>query len=580
MNEGGGNESRRPQPVAVAGCLGWLHLPPRGRATGRGVVICAPWGYEALAARRGLYELAQRCAAAGLTALRFDAPGAGDSPGEDGPGSLAAMRASILDAASWLGEQAGVAEVALCGVRVGALLAASAAASCPGRFATIALLTPVWSGQAFRRQVLLAARTTGTEAGDWLETRGERLHHEELAAIAQENLAASLRAARPRRVLLLERSAPARDLPGCGEVTSRRFEGADGLLSPPHAATLPIAELTDVAAWLANGAPAATREAELLAAPVLEVGDGAVERPLRFGEGGALTGILCEPAEGPRRRLAALILNTGAEPRAGVGRFGVRLARRLARIGVTSLRMDSTGVGDSDHVPGVTDPAAPPDVYRDALIEEARAGLDQLASGEATRCIVVGICAGAHVALQLALRDARASGIALVNLPAFDRSAGGAPSLDGGPPPGEIKLLRRPRMLVRRLLAETDRVAAERLGLEIGLDRPGRWMRALSARGTRVLLAYSDRDRGLRELRAHFGRRGRRLAGTPQLRRVVLDGTDHSIAPRAMQAQVLDLIEQEALLLDGMAVNPVRAAVAAARDVLDAPLPGASMRAG
>ena len=47
-----------------------------------------------------------------------------------------------------------------------------------------------------------------------------------------------------------------------------------------------------------------------------------------------------------------------------------------------------------------------------------------------------------------------------------------------------------------------------------------------------------------------------------------------------MQAQVLDLIEQEALLLDGMAVNPVRAAVAAARDVLDAPLPGASMPAG
>jgi pimeloyl-ACP methyl ester carboxylesterase len=579
VSEGGGNEACRPQPVEVAGCLGWLHLPP-GRASGRGVVICAPWGYEALAAYRGLYELGQACAAAGLTTLRFDPPGAGDSPGEGGRGSLSAMRTAILDAACWLGEQAGIVEVALCGLRIGALMAVAAAASRPGRFTTLALLAPVWSGQAFRRQVLLAARTTGTEDGDWLETRGERLHREELAEIAREDLAVSLSAARPRRVLVLERDVSHREMAGCGDVVFRRFEGADGLLSPPHAAHRPIAELGDVAAWLADGAPTSVQRVEMPAPPILAADEGVLERPLRFGEGGALTGVLCEPAEGPRRRLAALILNTGAEPRAGVGRFGVRLARHLARIGVTSLRMDATGVGDSDPVPGAEDPAAPPDVYRDTLIAEARAGLDRIAAGEAARFLVIGVCSGAHVALQLALRDARAGGIVLLNLPAFDRSAGGAPSLDGGPPPGEIPLLRRPRMLVRRLMAEADNAIARRLGVESGLDRPGRWMRALSARGARVLLAYSDRDRGLRELRAHFGRRGRRLAGMANVRRVVLDGTEHSIAPRAMQAQVLELIEQEALLLDGMAVSPVRAATTAPRKVLGTPLPGASMPAG
>ena len=77
-------------------------------------------------------------------------------------------------------------------------------------------------------------------------------------------------------------------------------------------------------------------------------------------------------------------------------------------------------------------------------------------------------------------------------------------------------------MLLRRLAAEADRVGAGRLGLELGLDRAGRWMRALLARRVEVVLAYSAGDRGLRELRAHFGRRGRRLGEAATMAMVVL----------------------------------------------------------
>jgi pimeloyl-ACP methyl ester carboxylesterase len=571
----------RPQPVAVAGCLGWLHLPPPGRALGRAVLVCPPWGYEALAAYRGLYELAQGCAAAGLPTLRLDLPNTGDSPGEDAPGSMEAARAAILAASAWLTENAGVAEVALCGVRYGALVAASAAALHPGRFRTMALLAPVWSGQRYAREVLLAARTTGRETKRWLEAAGERLHRADINEFLGSNLAENLGRAEPSRLLVLSRAcASPGALSECGEVTMRAFAGADALLGPPHAARLPVDELSQVADWLATGAPPPAGEMRQLAAPRLPAGDGTVEHALRFGPDDALAGVLCEPAAGPRRGLAALILNSGAEPRAGVGRFGTRLARHLAAIGVTSLRMDATGVGDSDPVPGAADHAEPPDMYRDALVDEARAGLDSLARTGASRCLVIGICSGAHVALQLAIRDQRASGLALLNLPAFDRSAGGAPALDGGPPPGETPLLRRPRMLVRRLLAEFDTCIARLSGLETGLNRPGRWMRELSARGAHVLLAYSERDRGLRELRAHFGRRGRRLAGMQNIRVAMLEGTDHSIAPRDMQAQALRLIEREALLLDGAPAARARTSPRPSHEALGGPFPGASLPAG
>jgi hypothetical protein len=184
--------------------------------------------------------------------------------------------------------------------------------------------------------------------------------------------------------------------------------------------------------------------------------------------------------------------------------------------------------------------------------------------------VALGICSGAHHAFQAALRDPRIVGLALANLPAFDRAAGGAPALDGGPPPGEHALLRRPRMLLRRLKAELDFWGAEGLGIETRLDRPGRWMRELSTRGVSVLLAYSARDRGLRELRAHFGRDGRRLASHPLVRRAVLPGTDHSLTPRAMRDAFMTLVVEELARHHGLPEplpRPARAAVAAPAEI-------------
>jgi pimeloyl-ACP methyl ester carboxylesterase len=551
--------SHLPQPVAIAGCLGWLHLP-EGTGHGRGVVICPPWGHEGLATGRGLHALGAACARAGIPALRLDYPGGGDSAGEDAPGRLVACRDAILDAAAWLRRHAGVAEVALCGLRSGAAFATMAAAQAPGEVDGLALLAPPACGRGLAREWLLRAEPR--DAGSpWIELCGERLHRDDLAALERLDLAGLL-AALPAPLLLLERRpALAPRLVGRARMRVRPFEGVDAFLTHAHAARVPQEAFAGVATWLAEDAPGAAAPRRRWPVPEIELGGGMTERALRFGPEDSFAGVLCDPGGRLPRRIGVLLLSTGTMPRAGMGRLGARLARRLAQFGLPSLRMDLRGIGDSAGVPGQADPAAPPDLYRDAVAEEARAGLDLLARHGASCCLVVGVCAGAHAALQLARIDERVGGVALFNLPAFDRAAGGAPALDGGPPPGETRWTRRPRMLLRRLLAEADGALAGLFGISPGLDRPRAWMRDFAARGVRVLLGYSARDRGLRELRAHFGRNGRRLAGQTAIRRVVLEGTDHSLAPRAMQEEVIRLVTEEALTLDLLSASRRRAAL-------------------
>src|ERR1051325_66360 len=59
----------------------WLHYP--ANPSGHGVVLCAPLGYEQVHAHRSFRVLADQLAAAGVTALRFDYHGTGDSAGRD-----------------------------------------------------------------------------------------------------------------------------------------------------------------------------------------------------------------------------------------------------------------------------------------------------------------------------------------------------------------------------------------------------------------------------------------------------------------------------------------------------------------
>src|SRR5690606_23743533 len=82
-----------------------------------------------------------------------------------------------------------------------------------------------------------------------------------------------------------------------------------------------------------------------MAGPVAVMRESAV----LFGPTRSLVGVVTEPAAGSARpdAPAVLILNSGLVHRVGPKRLHVRLARRLAGLGFTCMRIDLSGIGDS-----------------------------------------------------------------------------------------------------------------------------------------------------------------------------------------------------------------------------------------
>ena len=84
-----------------------------------------------------------------------------------------------------------------------------------------------------------------------------------------------------------------------------------------------------------------------------------MEEPWQFGAGGRLVGILTMPSVPPRnaQELPVFVyLSAGLLHRVGPYRLHVHLARELAQMGFTSLRVDLAGSGDSPRRPGLTYP--------------------------------------------------------------------------------------------------------------------------------------------------------------------------------------------------------------------------------
>src|SRR3984885_1960516 len=138
-----------PEPMVFAGCLGWYH-PGSAQL---GVVLCSPHGYEELCVHRHWRELAQRLSEQNLPTLRFDYPGTGDSADDDEtPDRVRAWVESIGDAVNTLRRVAGIEQVGLVGMRMGAMLATAAAEELDD-LAALVLLAPIGSGETCFREL-------------------------------------------------------------------------------------------------------------------------------------------------------------------------------------------------------------------------------------------------------------------------------------------------------------------------------------------------------------------------------------------------------------------------------------------
>ena len=440
-------QAPQPQPLLIeaAGhtCVAWWHAPAAVAAPPLplAVVLASSWGEEDLAAYDAQRALAVALAHGGLGTLRFEWPDAGDSSAVTGSASIADALAAFDAAAARALALSGHERLAFVGLRLGALLAAHAAAA---RLDVDALvgLRPVAGGRHFvRGQAVIGAGRLSPRPGALVDPAelpvslgGFVVPVRQLEALsalrwpkaattsvleallvqpvnATGRTASDALARMGMRVCEQAHAQPCGDRAIAEIVRWLRERAADGtvLRGVPAIEDFGVA---DPANARANAALAGARldaaTAAVLAlagaqAPVwmrLSVHGVALrERVVHLDDDGpALAGVLGEPdrrGAGPRQ--AIVLLSSGRERRVGPHRLWVSWARHRAARGDVVLRLDVAGAGDS--APGFGDEGGD----ARAAADIARA-VDWLRREHgATACTVVGSGDGATHAWRAAL---------------------------------------------------------------------------------------------------------------------------------------------------------------------------------
>lgn len=192
---------------------------PRLRPRGAAVLLCNPFGEEAVRAHRAYRVLARRLDEAGYPAMRFDYAGTGDSSGEAGEHGIADWLADIATAADALRADSGQSRIVVIGLRLGATLAALAAQRGLLRPAHLLLWDPVVDGAGYLRDLErahrdylrseLGAAAPTDDGGPLGEALGTPLTPALRAELAAIDLAAAPPAAPATTVLRTQRDADA-----------------------------------------------------------------------------------------------------------------------------------------------------------------------------------------------------------------------------------------------------------------------------------------------------------------------------------------------------------------------------------
>jgi alpha-beta hydrolase superfamily lysophospholipase len=575
-------------PATAPRLFGWLHQPV-GCCSSTGLVICKPFGYELLVGHRSLRAFAEMAAAAGIPTLRFDYQGSGDAAEIDPDADqIEAWSRDVVVAADELRARTGVSRICLLGFRLGALIATLAAARCEGATGLV-LVAPITSGRGYlrelRRQQLAArvdvaaddpaAALAAAEAGGSVEVAGHALSVATVAALSRLELAAR---AVPRRasVLIIDRD----DLPTaqswyralCAAGTDAEYLTLPGfvgmMMTAPFLTRLPYAMLEATREWLVrfaarpgivagSTARAAAGAGELpLSDP--RSGEALSERPVRFGPGAMLFGIVSEPARGAQR--AVVLMNQGADYHIGPSRMNVTLARHLARSGYAVLRMDLAGLGDS----GVRSGRPANEVYPPAVMEDVRAALDfmreQYGAADLT---VAGLCSGAYHALGAAATGLPLNRILLINPEAFPWKGGAPASAEQVTAGGALRaralsLAHWKKLLSGQVtLARAVTVLSGRLALKLGswqrallrtlrirlTDDAARQFERIAQRGVQVTIIFSPGERGIELLQLHAGSVLRRLGESCHVH--VMAGGDHTFTRSAARTALLRIVSDE-----------------------------------
>jgi alpha-beta hydrolase superfamily lysophospholipase len=565
----------------------WLHSPPKESIAGVGVVICKPFGYEAICAHRGMRAFAEAATMIGMPALRFDYLGTGDSADIDRHANQLEMWSrDVVAAVTELQRRTGVERVCLLGFRLGALIATLAAAECKAVCALV-LVAPVVSGRRYVRELrttrlasMLGAESESASGAPpeiqsmqpgSLEVSGFLLSAATLVALSQVDLT-ELTSPPASEILVIDGDNLPQsrvwvdELSALGATT--RYHELPGLvqmlMTAPQFAKIPGEMIAAMCDWLpklnftslAKSAKVFARQVDFGSFPspnVLVVKDEASptrallsEQPIFMGSEARVFGIVAEPQSGEERRRAVILLNAGADYHIGASGMYVGLARRWARRGYVVLRMDLAGLGDSGTRKGRTDEEVfPPDA-----IDDIRAAVDLLRSRYGVREITLaGLCSGAYHALRAAVAEVPVNRILMINPQNYFWKQG--TTLNDVQP---AELVRNPRMYRARAFSPTawkklitgqvdvgyiSKILGNRVlltlhsiardiarGLHIRLPGDLGWeLERIAVRGVRVVFVFARGEPGIPLLKILAGSSIRHMAARCRVH--ILDSGDH-----------------------------------------------------
>lgn len=558
-------QSRRNSAVACSidnfwlptaeGATGASWCWPTGDVGSTGVVIVPGIIHEQQTMAVGLVALAKELAGNGVPTLTIDLAGTAQGEGRlDAPGIGQLWADEVRSAVHHL-RDAGLSHVVVLGVRLGALIAAHATVDEPVDL--MVMWAPVLSGRRYVRELQImqasATETTGpalpgiTVAGfnvpPDLVTHLKSLDAGKLGGKPAGRICI---VDGPERLAELDDAHPLlTELPTtrlvAPETENWLFTAADEFPGPYGDIARVRRQIQTLAAVI--DAEAVPGEAEIAAGPATRPDvsslrsrvfdhDGVPirETHVRFGADDAggpprLFGIVSEPVGAIDRSAAYVGITT-----VGPGRLFVDLARGEAARGRVSLRFELGGFGTSVRRGG----APGSDFYHPTASDDIGDAIDHLVANGCPAVTVVGFCAGAWSAFELAPRPELA-GIVAVNVQLLIRTR----LLHRRQWPGQS---RRDDLLARIAHHPQVRRIMMKLEREHPVPSPAiRWVGRHAEAGTDVTLVFSEGDLG----QVYFDRRARRPGGLrasrPQPEVRIYPGLGHLPSGDARERMLADI---------------------------------------
>jgi pimeloyl-ACP methyl ester carboxylesterase len=163
-----------------------LHHAAQGTSRSHAVLLCQPFGQEAIRSHRFYRVLADRLACNGFDVLRFDYFGTGDSAGTDEDFDLLGAVGDAQFLCDWSVGTLCPAQLSLLGLRLGASIAALASGALREPMSHLVLIEPVVDGAAYVEQLLAVQRRELQQIFGSRWTIDAALRERNLAAPGQE----------------------------------------------------------------------------------------------------------------------------------------------------------------------------------------------------------------------------------------------------------------------------------------------------------------------------------------------------------------------------------------------------------